>query len=60
MFHMQSLGKWIVKRIEGGIKMLTKEAVEEFLKKHNNFKIDKNYNKLYVSYSPNGYLRRIK
>ena len=37
-----------------------KEAVEEFLKKNNNFEIDKNYNKLYISYSPNGYLRRIK
>jgi cephalosporin hydroxylase len=37
-----------------------KEAVEEFLKKNDNFKIDKKYNKLYVSYNPDGYLRRIK
>jgi len=37
-----------------------KEAIEEFLKEHNNFEIDKNYNKLYVSYNLNGYLRRIK
>lgn len=37
-----------------------KEAVEEFLKEHDNFKIDKNYNKLYISYSPDGYLKRIK
>lgn len=37
-----------------------KEAVDEFLKKHDNFEIDKKYNRLYISYSPNGYLRRIK
>lgn len=37
-----------------------KEAVEKFLKKNNNFEIDKEYNKLYVSTSENGYLRRIK
>jgi len=37
-----------------------KEAVEEFLRKHDNFKIDKTYNKLYISYSQNGYLKRIK
>jgi len=36
----------------------SKEAVEEFLKVNNNFEIDKHYNKLYISYSPNGYLRR--
>lgn len=35
-----------------------KEAVEDFLKVNNNFEIDKHYNKIYVSYSPNGYLRR--
>ena len=35
-----------------------KEAVEDFLKVNNNFEIDKHYNKLYISYSPNGYLRR--
>jgi len=37
-----------------------KEAVEEFLEKNDNFEIDKEYNKLYVSTSENGYLRRIK
>ncbi len=37
-----------------------KEAVENFLKVNANFEIDKHYNKLYISYSPNGYLRRIK
>ena len=37
-----------------------KEAVEEFLRKNDNFKIDKEFNKLFVSYSPNGYLKRIK
>lgn len=37
-----------------------KEAVEEFLKMNDNFEIDKSYNKLYVSYNPDGYLRRIK
>lgn len=37
-----------------------KEAVEDFLKMNNNFEIDKHYNKLYISYSPNGYLRRVK
>lgn len=35
-----------------------KEAVEDFLKVNNNFEINKHYNKLYISYSPNGYLRR--
>lgn len=37
-----------------------KEAVDEFLKKYNNFEIDKDFNKLFVSCSPDGYLRRIK
>lgn len=37
-----------------------KEAVEDFLKVNDNFEIDKYYNKLYISYSPNGYLRRVK
>jgi len=37
-----------------------KEAVENFLKVNDNFEIDKYYNKLYISYSPNGYLRRVK
>jgi len=35
-----------------------KEAVEDFLKVNSNFEVDKYYNKLYISYSPNGYLRR--
>lgn len=37
-----------------------KEAVEVFLRKNDNFKIDKTFNKLYISDSPNGYLKRIK
>jgi cephalosporin hydroxylase len=36
------------------------EAVEEFLQNNDNFEIDKSYNKLYISYSQNGYLRRIR
>ncbi len=36
------------------------EAIEGFLEEHNNFEIDKSYNKLYVSSSQDGYLRRIK
>lgn len=35
-----------------------KEAIDEFLKNHDNFEIDEQYNKLYVSYSLNGYLRK--
>ena len=37
-----------------------KEAIEDFLKENDNFKIDRYYNKLYISYSPNGYLERIR
>ncbi len=37
-----------------------KEVVEGFLKVNANFKIDNHYNKLYISYSSKGYLRRIK
>lgn len=37
-----------------------KEAVDEFLKMNNHFEIDKDFNKLYVSYNPSGYLKRIK
>jgi len=37
-----------------------KEALEDFLKVNGNFEIDKYYNKLYISYSPNGFLKRIK
>ena len=36
------------------------EAVNDFVEQNNNFEIDSNYNKLFISYSPNGYLRRIK
>lgn len=36
------------------------EAVDEFLANDNDFEIDKEYNKFYVSSSPNGYLRRKK
>jgi len=35
-----------------------KEAVNEFLRINNDFEIDKSYNKLFVSYCPNGFLRR--
>ena len=34
------------------------EAIEEFLRTTTDFEIDTAYNKLYISYSPNGYLRR--
>lgn len=37
-----------------------KEAVDTFLKRNDNFTIDKEFNKLYVSYNQNGYLKRIK
>ena len=37
-----------------------KEAIDEFLQKNNNFEIDKDFNKLFVSWSPNGYLKRIR
>ncbi len=37
-----------------------KEAVEDFIEMNDDFEIDKHYNKLYISYSPNGYLRRVK
>lgn len=36
------------------------EAIDAFLKKNKDFEIDKKYNKLYISYNPNGYLKRIK
>lgn len=37
-----------------------KEAVDEFLKNNDKFKVDETFNKLYISDSPNGYLKRIK
>lgn len=42
------------------IKNTPMEAVQEFLKQNDNFVIDKEFNKLFVSYSPDGYLKRIK
>lgn len=36
------------------------EAVIEFLEMNKHFEIDKYYNKLFISYNPNGYLRRVK
>lgn len=35
------------------------EAVEEFLKENKNFVIDKNKEKFYLTFNPNGYLKRI-
>lgn len=37
-----------------------KEAIQEFLKTNDDFVIDERYNKLFISYSPNGYLKRVK
>ncbi|MHA1797989.1 MAG: cephalosporin hydroxylase family protein [Candidatus Helarchaeota archaeon] len=34
------------------------EAIKEFLKKNKDFEIDTSFNKLYVSYCPNGFLRK--
>ncbi|MDO8435804.1 MAG: CmcI family methyltransferase [bacterium] len=42
------------------IKNTPMEAVQEFLKQNDNFIIDKEFNKLFVSYSPDGYLKRVK
>ncbi len=36
------------------------EAVEEFLKKNDSFVIDKEFNKFFINYNPDGYLKRIK
>ncbi len=36
------------------------EAVKEFLKENNNFKIDRNCEKFYLTFNPFGFLRRIK
>jgi len=35
-----------------------KEAINEFLQTHKDFEIDVTYNKLFVSYCPNGFLKR--
>jgi len=37
-----------------------KEAVSEFLRKNNKFEVDRSFNKLFVSSSPDGFLRRVK
>ncbi|MBN2323012.1 MAG: cephalosporin hydroxylase family protein [Spirochaetes bacterium] len=37
-----------------------KEAIEDFFKHTDDFVIDRRYNKLFISYSPNGYLKRVK
>jgi len=37
-----------------------KEAIGDFLKTNKSFVIDKEYNKLFISYSLNGYLKKIK
>jgi cephalosporin hydroxylase len=36
------------------------EAVREFIKENSNFEIDKKFNKLFTTYSPDGYLKRIR
>lgn len=36
------------------------EAIDDFLKTNDDFQVDEHYNKLFVTYSPNGYLKRIK
>jgi len=36
------------------------EAIAEFLKTNPNYQIDTEYNKLYISYSQNGYLKRMR
>lgn len=36
------------------------EAVQEFLKTNDNFEVDKSCEKFYLTFSPNGYLKRIK
>ncbi len=53
---MAELGACDSKYVDNG----PKEAVDEFLKINGDFQIDTSYNKLYISYSPDGYLKRIK
>ncbi len=36
------------------------EAIQEFLQTNNNFKIDKSREKFYLTFNPNGYLKKIK
>jgi cephalosporin hydroxylase len=54
--RMAELGSCDKSYIDNG----PKEAINEFLRQNNNFEIDKGYNKLFLSYSKEGYLRRIK
>lgn len=54
--RLAELGTFDKKYVNNG----PKEAVKEFLKINADFEIDTCYNKLYISNSPDGYLRRIK
>ena len=36
------------------------EAVREFLQHHNEFEVDRNMEKFYMTFSPGGYLRRVR
>ena len=36
------------------------EAVEEFLRNNDSFEIDKEREKYYMTFNPNGYLRKIR
>ena len=51
---LAELGVFDKKYINNG----PKEAIDEFLKNNDNFEIDEHYNKLYTSYTLNGFLRR--
>jgi cephalosporin hydroxylase len=35
------------------------EAIEEFLKKNDSFEIDQKCEKFYITFNPNGYLKKI-
>jgi len=39
---------------------VTRDAVEEFLPSHPEFEIDKNCHKFFVTFNPNGYLKKIE
>ncbi len=52
-----NINNFPVKGIEGEGPL---EAVQSFLATHKNFKIDRNCEKFYLSFSPCGFLRRIK
>lgn len=53
---LAELGVFDEKYIDNG----PKEAVDEFLEMNDNFEIDEQFNKLYISYTLNGYLRRVR